>query len=275
MNRNKEGCPERKSSLDYWDENWRRARAVSFAGLLCGYECYVYRRIDQYFERVFANLGPGQHRLIEIGAGSSAWLPRLNRNFGFAIEGLDYSPTGCERARQILKDTSVPGEIHQADMFEPPQSLIGRFDVVCSFGLVEHFSDTTAAVAACAAFVRPGGLVITMIPNMKGLYGWLYRFFDRQVFDLHVPLSLNDLEQAHRKSGLSPISGEYIVGLPGVIDRERVEPVMWRRVLRRLVARLSAGYWWLEERGIGFPENRITSPYLVFAAKKVVLELSE
>jgi hypothetical protein len=90
-----------------------------------------------------------------------------------------------------------------------------------------------------------------------------------------VPLNLNDLEHAHRKSGLSPISGEYLIGLPGVIDRERVEPVMWRRVLRRLVARLSAGYWWLEEHGIGFPENRITSPYLVFAAKKVVLELNE
>ena len=258
----------RKSTTQYWDENWRRHGGSQGAQLLNQGGGYFWRRIDQSLDSIFSRLGPGEHRLIEIGAGASEWLPYLHRRFGFAVHGLDYSEVGCQRARENLAALGVPGEIHLADMFSPPEELCGSFDVVVSFGVIEHFGDTAAALTACSRYARPGGLVVTMIPNMKGLYGQLYQLFDRRVFDIHVPLDLDDLSKAHRQAGLPVASGEYLLGLPGVVDKDRIEPVLWRRIARTLVFRLSRAYWWLEEHGLGFRENRLTSPYIICSATK-------
>ena len=74
-------------------------------------------------------------------------------------------------------------------MFDPPDDMKGQYDLVMSFGVVEHFKDTTACLKACAAFVKPGGQMFTMIPNMTGLVGSLQKIIDRNVYDIHVPLS--------------------------------------------------------------------------------------
>lgn len=268
LNQKDRDTGDRKSTVDYWDENWRRASASTreFDRDLEGN--HFWRRIDRALAQSFAALGSGVHNLIEIGAGASEWLPYLHKRFGFAVTGLDYSEVGCRRAREILENTSTPGSIHQADMFSPPAALLGRFDVVVSFGLVEHFSDTASALRACAAYAKPGGLVVTIIPNMRGLHGGLYRIFDRKVFDTHVPLSLGELSRAHHEAGLNVFFGEYLLGLPGVVDQRRREPIFWRRWIRAAVFRLSRLYWAFESRGFGVPENAVTSPYLICAALK-------
>ena len=265
---------ERKSTVDYWDENWRRTSDDKDAPDLNQRDSYYWRRMDRVLEKSFMGLDTGHGSLIELGAGTSEWLPYLHRRFGFSVNGLDYSEVGCKRAQDNLARTSTPGHIYHADMFKPPANLRQQFDVVVSFGLVEHFSDTASAIAACADYAKPGGLVFTLIPNMSGLYGWLYRVFDRKVYDIHVPLTLKDLRRAHRDAGLELVLGEHILGVPGVIDRQRVEPVLMRRLLRKVVYTFSRFAWAIEERGWGVPENAFSSPYMVCVARKSV-QLSE
>jgi 2-polyprenyl-3-methyl-5-hydroxy-6-metoxy-1,4-benzoquinol methylase len=259
---------ERKSTADYWDENWRRASDDEGVPSMSERDCYYWRRMERALEKSFAGLDASNSSLIEIGAGTSEWLPYLHHRFGFSVVGLDYSEVGCKRAQDNLARTSTPGNIYHADMFKPPTELHEKFDVVVSFGLVEHFSDTTSAIAACSAYAKPGGLIFTLIPNMSGLYGWLYRIFDRKVYDIHVPLTLKDLRKAHRNAGLALILDEHILGVPGVIDRQRVEPVLIRKLLRKVVFHFSRIAWALEERGWGVPENAFTSPYMVCVARK-------
>ena len=43
---------------------------------------------------------------------------------------------------QILSIEGVKGDIVCADFFSPPESMIEEFDVVISFGVLEHFEDT-------------------------------------------------------------------------------------------------------------------------------------
>ena len=262
---------ECKSTVDYWDENWRRASGQEDRPHLSERKGYFWRRMERALEKCFDGLDTGNSSLIEIGAGASEWLPYLHHRFGFSVAGLDYSDVGCKRAQDNLTRTSTPGNIHHADMFNPSAGLHQQFDVVVSFGLVEHFSDTAAAVAACAAYAKPGGLIATLIPNMSGLYGWFYRVFDRKVYDIHVPLTLKALRQAHRDAGLDLVLDEHILGVPGVIDGQRVEPVFIRRWVRKLVFRVSSMTWALEERGWGVPENAFTSPYMICAARKPAL----
>ncbi len=259
---------ERKSTVDYWDENWRRTSDDETFALLNERRGYYWRRMERVFKKSFAELETAKCSLIEIGAGASEWLPYLHRRFGFTVAGLDYSDLGCRRARDILARTSTPGDIYQADMFDPPPGLGQKFDVVVSFGVVEHFADTASTLAACSAYARPGGLILTLIPNMRGLYGWIYRIFNRKVYDIHVPLSLKELKRAHADAGLEPVLHEHILGMPGVIDRYRDEPVAFRRLVRKVAFQFSRVTWALEERGWGMPENPFTSPYMVCVARK-------
>lgn len=254
---------ERKSTRDYWDENWRLAGDGLAAHRS---ESYFWRRLNRVFRGAFSGLPP-EAELIELGAGASEWLPRLHRDFGVRVCGLDYSEPGCERARQILAQAGISGEIFHGDMFQPPAVLQGRFDAVCSFGLVEHFADTASAVKACAAFAKPGGTVFTLIPNMTGVNGFFYKLLNRAVFETHVPLTLDDLRRAHVEAGLEPLHASYLLGLPGILDPNRLETVLWRRALRFVVSRFSQFVWWFEERGMGVPENQKTSPYIVCVAR--------
>lgn len=224
--------------------------------------------MEESFEKSFVGLDLDNCHLIEIGAGASEWLPYFHRRFGFSVAGLDYSEVGCERARENLTRTGTPGTIYQGDMFSPPAETHEKFDVVISIGLVEHFSDTASVIAACATYAKPGGLVFTLIPNMSGMYGWLYRIFDRKVYDVHVPLTLKQLMEAHRNAGLDVFQHEHILGVPGVIDHQRAEPVFIRRILRKIVYQISRVAWALEERKLGVPENAISSPYMVCVARK-------
>lgn len=251
----------RKSDVEYWNEFWRRASGRTS-------DSYYRRRLDRAFAAALHGLDTNGMNLLEVGVGGSEYLPYFHRRFGFEVAGIDYSETGCESAKALLAASGIKGEIHQADMYQPPADLLGRFDVVTSLGLVEHFKETAGAVGAVAAFARPGGRILTVIPNMKGLYGMLFKPFNRQAYDTHVPLDLAELMQAHRDCGLIDVSGEYLLGLPGVVDGSRYEPVRLRRYLRRLAYPVSRACWALEEKGFGVPENAFSSPYMICVARR-------
>ena len=152
----------------------------------------------------------GAH-LLELGCARSVWLPYFHRQFGFRIVGLDYTEIGCAQARAVLATSAVSGEIVHADLFTPPTAMLNKFDVVVSFGLVEHFSDTAAVLSACARFLKPGGVMITTIPNFSGWLGAMQRRFDRAVYDIHVPLDREQFAQAHKAAGLDLIACDYFI----------------------------------------------------------------
>jgi cyclopropane fatty-acyl-phospholipid synthase-like methyltransferase len=259
----------RKSTLGYWESNWEKA---DLTGSAYGGRNRPAERLNAVLHtklsKSFEGLPTTQSTLLELGCGGSRFLPYLAKAFGFRIAGLDYSSTGCESARLLLDSEKIDGTIVQGDLFDPPSALIGQFDVVASFGLVEHFEDTAACLSACAMFLKPGGRIVTMVPNMAGLYGKLYRLYDRKIFDIHVPLRPKDLAIAHARAGLSVDACEPLLGLGGVFDPGRVETSLVWRSFRRAGFLVSSGYFALEARGIGIPPNAFTSPYILCTAHK-------
>lgn len=227
-------------------------------------------RLEQHalFERRLGNLPPGSS-ILEVGCARSVWLPYFATGFGFSVAGLDYSETGCEQARAILASAGLEGEVVQGDMFEPPAALLGRFDAVISFGLVEHFSDTAAAHAALARFLKPGGVMVTFIPNMGGsLIGWLQKRLDRRVYDVHVPLDRRQLARANIQAGLRLESCRYFMACNwSVINISDWRSAPMRGRAAHIQSGLSKVVWWLERHGLRVRPNRSTSPYVVAIAR--------
>ena len=251
----------------YWSANWARERTlpppVDPAGPGLGNS--IDRAWDRYFRDALADLPPGA-RLLEIGAARSRWLPYFARHFGLSVTGLDYAELGCQQARAMLARAGEPGEVVCADLFAPPPDLLGGFAVVVSFGVVEHFPDTAACIAACARFLAPGGRMITTLPNMRGTVGGLQRLLDPAIYRIHVPLRPGDLRRAHERAGLDVVQCGY--AMPAnwrvvVVDPKRPG----RRLLRRSLAAATDLVWAADRIGLSLPPNRLTSPYVTCLAR--------
>lgn len=140
--------------------------------------------------------------LLEVGCGGSQWLPFF-ANLGFHVSGIDYSALGCEQARMILAREHTLGQIYERDAFDANSDLVGRFDVVVSFGVVEHFRDTTEPIRAFARYLKPRGLMISTCPNMNGILGFSQKLLDRAVYDSHVRLTTGSMRRAHEIVGFT------------------------------------------------------------------------
>lgn len=208
------------TDVDYWNEDWRGARLPIKAHFRWKYESHS---IHKYLAQVLP--APGG-TVFEVGCGGSGFLPHFHNAFGLQVAGLDYSPVGVELGRENLRLQGAKGQIWQGDVFDPP-SAIGQYDVVFSWGFVEHFVDVPAVLRAIARFARPGGVVITAIPNFAGWLRRLQRRLDPGDYAAHNPMSRQDLDRAIESAGLvverpsMPIGffNARAAGFPAVLGR--------------------------------------------------------
>lgn len=256
----------------YWEKNWRDndfRRAIDPGKLTLNN--YVNLRFHDLFCSIFSGTRTSDKKLIELGCGSSEWMPYFAREFGFDVAGLDYSENGCDLASRILSAEGVSGKIVLGDLFAPPATLRQAFDVVVSFGVVEHFTDTTRCVNAMADYLIAGGNLITVIPNMKGIPGTLQKWGDGEVYTKHLPIDRETLARAHRDAGLEVKFCDYYLACNlGVLNIEswKNRPSVYS-VAVRVRSALSKIVWLAEPHLPMLKPNRWTSPYVICHAVKV------
>src|SRR6185295_6750521 len=199
-----------KAGESYWTNAWEH---MELAPTLNPYSRnvndYAFTLFHKVLTKYFSSIDCRDRLLLEIGCGNSAFLPYLNKYFGFKVVGIDYSQFACEQTKKILERENVKGEIIFGDAFSPPVELLGKFDIVCSFGVVEHFDKTAETLREFSKFLRPGGLMLTEAPNLSGFTGYLQEKFFKPVYDIHVPMDKKYLDHAITQSGLELLSSEY------------------------------------------------------------------
>ncbi len=259
-----------KAGKAHWDSVWQEPPRVPSELIPGGLRGHIRRTHHRYFQRLFNGIETRRLHLLEIGCARSFWLPYFAREFGFEVHGLDYSEIGCRQAAAMLERYSVRGETTCADAFSPPEPLVGAFDVVTSFGVVEHFENTAGCLRAFSRFLKPGGMLITLIPNMAGLAGALQKLICRRVFDMHVPMSSERLGKSHQDAGLSVIECGYLVfNHFGVCNAGSRQSPLWsvKQAALGLLTGVSAGFWLAESLGIPLKPNRWTSAYVCCSAR--------
>ena len=264
-----------RAGVGYWEGTWaRNDLPPAIDPDSPNLSACVDRSTLACFEDAFAALGANRERprTVEIGSGNSVWLPLLAKRFGARVTGLDYADAGVRSCEAILERDGVTGDVVRADMFDPPRDLVGAFDLAYSIGVVEHFEDTTAAVAAVARFVRPGGVVLTQIPNLSGTAGALCRVISPNVFRAHVPLGLRALRAAHEAAGLEIVDARYVHSVNyGMIDLgEPIGPVRdaLRGGVKRAFVELSRFVWLVEKATRPIAPGRGLSPTIAVLARR-------
>ena len=260
-----------KTNPDYWDQVWSdRTVNDPMDPQAPGLNGTVARAWHRLFSDLFMGwqLEPGA-RIVEAGCGGSTVLPYFAKTFSFDAHGLDYSATGCALSQAIAQKAKITTEIHEGDVFDLPKSLKESFDVVYSAGLAEHFFPTEKIVSALSDLTRPGGYVVTIVPNMYGIVGLLQRLVSPSVFRVHTPLDPGELAQAHRQAGLAVLESRYFMTANfSVINFESEDTRVPANVGLRLASWTSKSVWLCESLGLPEIRNRLTSPYVLCAARK-------
>lgn len=263
-----------KAGKQFWDESWRDVTVqTAISPRDRRLRNYPNHKFHEYFAAVFEGMATRNMSLLEVGCAKSAWLPYFHTEFGFDVHGIDYSQHGCELAEKTLARSNVSGNIVCADFFAPPKGMMGAYDVVISFGVVEHFADTAGCIETLSCFLKPGGLMVTIIPNMVGLIGWLQRKLNPVVYEIHELIDREQLEAVHAECSLVPEKTEYFMSNSfGVLNLQGLPKGVGqfaKRILVGALSRASLVTWWLE--GLfskQLPVSRMVSPYVNCVARK-------
>ncbi|MBP9024754.1 MAG: class I SAM-dependent methyltransferase [Phycisphaerae bacterium] len=107
-------------------------------------------------EAIRSRLGPGRHRMLELGVGGGHNMSHLTGDFDFTAA--DIAPAMIEQARMLN-----PGvEFHVGDM--RTMRLSRTFDGVLIHDAIDYMrseDDLRAVFGTAAAHLRPGGIFIT------------------------------------------------------------------------------------------------------------------
>jgi SAM-dependent methyltransferase len=98
----------------------------------------------------------GRDTVLEVGCGKGAfrsWLPA-----SIEYTGLEFNDEAIRRAQ------SAGHNVFKQPIEEHAVIAPGKYDVVCSFQVLEHVPDPRGFVHACVQALKPGGKLIIAVP---------------------------------------------------------------------------------------------------------------
>lgn len=204
-------------------EYWQKAHAdIAWPRLV---DSYADRETYRVFLPLMRQKDGGS--ILELGCGDSYWLPFWRNTYSMEIAGLDYVSSRVEAARRNIAAVTffsrkVQPDLRCADIKDLQTDWLGRFDVVYSRGVMEHFSDPVPNLKTCSQYLAKDGLFVTTVPHLKGMWGRLDKALARFKEWPYQRWDLTDLKQIHEKAGLTVVSASYFRLLdPSILNFSR------------------------------------------------------
>src|SRR5690606_13904024 len=121
--------------------------------------------------------------IIEIGGYPGRFLAYLASKYNLLPTSLDYN-SNTDQLENVFKTMGVDNyTILEKDFTTHVPNI--KYDYVLSNGFIEHFTNYDDILDLHVDYLKTGGKLYVMIPNMKG-YIWLYKYLvDYQNLKVH------------------------------------------------------------------------------------------
>ena len=186
----------------FWKSFWESRKNLIF-----------YIKPDYVFGDILAGLIKQKDikNAIELGGFPGYYSIYLKKYLGLDTTLFDYYiHEGLIKellAKNGLKEDDI--NIIESDLFTyTPEE---KYDLVTSFGLIEHFSDTASIIKTHLQFLKTGGTLFITLPNFTGVNGWVQKSFDKENYDKHYINCMNPafLAETCRQLGLKEVESYY------------------------------------------------------------------
>ena len=222
------------------------------------------RHLAKLFHRALTNF---KHpTLIELGCADSLWLPYLAKHYESKCYGIDFSELGCQLAQRNLALADAEGIILCEDIFAFAKTHSATFDFVYSMGLIEHFTSPQAVLEDMFSLLKPGGTMLTTMPNLRGMYTPIARIASPKLLATHQEIPPTTLASLLRNVGFHITEFGYT---GGPLKLSVVDYSPWRAVIGKWGHEVLCKCVNLTDIVIGnllaalsVPNQQLTSPYV-------------
>jgi len=199
---------------------------------------------------------------LEIGCAPGTFLAYICKEFNYLPEGIDYAKGATEITNNTLRQAGLPqATIHEEDFFtwQPPM----QYDLVSSFGFVEHFKDVSIGVDKHVDVLKEGGTLVLEVPNFTNGQYLLHYWLDRENVErcnlkaMHISF-LEDVVKQH------DLKVKYLGYTGGIFDFwwENEHPNLLQKIAKLILKPIAY-------IGRRIPiQNRLFSPFIVLIAEK-------
>ena len=208
-----------KTSQSYWNLKWMSTFGQNTPSILIVNNLNIMRLIK-------TKVKP-RSRYIEIGCAPGNMLAWVSKTFKTNSTGLDFSEVGVTKCKCLFEILSLEIDLHCVDFFEHNLPL-ESFDLVTSFGLIEHFDDPSLVVKNHVALLKSGGTTLISIPNYGGIYGHIQKWCDPNNLETHNLKIMNVKSLKHLANDLNVQSVKvYYFGKidPLILSLEKKIPI--------------------------------------------------
>lgn len=203
-------------------------------------------------------------KVIEIGCADSNFLCYLSKKFGYQSYGIDYSDA-ITQTTDLFKFNNLPAPtLYKEDFFSWKPGI--KFDVVCSFGFIEHFDDINPVIKKHSELVTPEGKLIITIPHFAHAQYFFHWLIDRKNLKKHntTIMNLKSIKEAIEGAGLKIEHLSYCKTFG--FWTERNDMAGWERAVNWGIIKF--GKVCTKIFGYDRP-NRLFSPHIVCVATKI------
>lgn len=199
---------------------------------------------------------------LEVGCVPGTFLGFICRELGFKAAGIDY----VADAKKITQKSLLNFGVKKSSIFED-NFLTWKhkktYDLVCSFGFIEHFKNAHEIADKHLSYLKQGGTVIIEMPNFRYFQYALHKMLDKENLERHnVEIMhtnfLNDFVKRNQ------LKARYVGYAGGVFDfwAENKNPNGFQKIVLQCLRVLAF-------IGRRIPiHNRYLSPFIFVIAEK-------
>ena len=154
-------------------------------------------------------------KVAEVGCGTGT-MALTFRVMGASAALIDNNPAVLDTAKKIWDRCGYSAEFVNGDCTDdPPESLEGKFDLVISSGVAEHFvkDDRRRCLEYHKKLAKDGGIVMIAVPNRMSALYWIVRGIRTLTgtweIETEIPYTGSELK---RLAVLAGLKDPYVIG---------------------------------------------------------------
>lgn len=248
------------TEIEFWENFWENVELPEYLNPDLKNDRVISEVIKRYVPSV-----DGDGTALEVGCAPGKWLAFFNKELGYSIRGFDYVQSAVETTRTNLTLLGIPEDQFEISVEDFNMlSKKEKYDVVCSFGFIEHFDDTERVFDGHLELVKQDGFLIIGLPSLNGINKWVHRLCDRDCAESRKLIPKHHLESMNLglyqrlavERGVEVVFIGYIGGFePSMFNTQLIRNKLLRLLTRIVVKTFSIVFF--------NTNNRFTSSYIM------------
>lgn len=192
------------TEVKFWEDYWANCKLPSTVDMTFSFDRCLADALKKHMPHV-------QGDVFEVGCAPGKWLAFMAKEFPLIPSGIEYSEAGMQATLENFKILDLAaGSILTGDFFQTQPDR--KFDVVMSFGFIEHFDNVDDVVELHLGWLKPGGTLILGVPNFCGINSYIQNVLDPEILDKHnlTIMNLGYFQSLAKRFNLKPVFLDYI-----------------------------------------------------------------